>query len=270
MWQTVSAPVQIVGMSLLCPSGHNEKAVGGEIKPGDVPNFSPKTMIPDRKNIKLMTHAVQLGVATIAEAVSQVPYWNSIPPERRGMYVGASPQVGKHEDLYDAIEIAYQDGKFSLSEFGSKGIPLIHPLWLVRGLSNNVLGFSSAHHDIQGHNMSYAMGEDGGWNAIVEGIQALCDGRVDIVVVGGSDDLLMANAIVQNAQNSARKNGETISIGSAGAAFFVLQRAEIEQNTDSYLLLDKKQLEDSVKEYGLLGASAIPVALALQEFSKRI
>ena len=60
--------------------------------------------------------------------------------------------------------------------------------------------------------MSYAMGVDGGWNAILEGARALVEGRVDIVVVGGSDDLTAAGDVLG-------------AEGSAGAAFFVLKRS---------------------------------------------
>ena len=62
-----------------------------------------------------------------------------------------------------------------------------------------MLGFSSAYHDAQGHNMSYAMGVAGGWNAILEGAQALVERRVDIVIVGGSDDLTAASDVLGEA-----------------------------------------------------------------------
>ena len=104
--------------------------------------FKARSMGPDRKSLKLMTQAVRLGVATIASAVTQCADWEGVDPVRRGMYVGASPQVGRHDDLTDAINVAFESGEFSLQDFGEKGISQIHPLWLVRGLSNNVLGFS--------------------------------------------------------------------------------------------------------------------------------
>ena len=145
--------IKCTAVSLFSPAGRDEAALGQKIT-GPVPDFKARKLVPDRKSLKLMTQAVRLGVACIADVVSKVPYWESIPPERRGIYVGASPQVGRHDDLTDAIDVSYQSGEFSLSDFGSKGIDLIHPLWLVRGFSNNVLGFSSAYHNVQGHNMS--------------------------------------------------------------------------------------------------------------------
>ena len=68
----------------------------------------------------------------------------------------------------------------SLHDFAVEGIPRIHPLWLVRGLSNNVIGFTSAAFNIQGANMNYCMGRDGGWNALTEALWAIQSGSVDI------------------------------------------------------------------------------------------
>lgn len=247
---TVELPIQVSAMSLLCPAGQDIEVLSQQPCTGPVPNFKARSMVPDRKSLKLMTQAVRLGVAAIASAVKQCPDWDAVDPVRRGMYVGASPQVGRHDDLTDAINVAFESGDFSLQDFGEKGISQIHPLWLVRGLSNNVLGFSSAYHDAQGYNMSYAMGVDGGWNAILEGAHALVEGRVDVVIVGGSDDLTAATDVLG-------------AEGSAGAAFFVLERSK------STMVLDKSIYSSLAEPFGLLGAATIPVGMALHEFGKQ-
>jgi len=240
--------VRVSAVSLLCPAGQNEDALLSKDF-GRINNFKARRMVPDRKNIKLMTRAVQLGVACIADAVSKVSNWDQIPPERRGVYVGASPQVGRHEDLEYAIEAAYSSGEFSLKDFAQLGIDKIHPLWLIRGLSNNILGFSSAYHDIQGQNMNYSMGEDGGWNAIIEAINALQDNRVDIVVAGGADDLTGAEQILDG-------------VCSEAAAFLIFERGE------DIFTLDPKSLAEEVSHFGNLGSAKWPVAIALKELAK--
>jgi hypothetical protein len=240
--------IKITAVSLFSPAGRDEAALGQKVT-GQVPDFKARKLVPDRKSLKLMTQAVRLGVACIADVVSKVPYWESIPPERRGIYVGASPQVGRHDDLTDAIDASYQSGEFSLSDFGSKGIDLINPLWLVRGLSNNVLGFSSAYHNVQGHNMSYCMGEDGGLNAIKEAIYALLDHRVDIAIAGGSDALVEASEIMGVPCSEA-------------SAFFVFERGG-----DEFAVTEETLKFSDV--FGGIGAAKWPVALALQEFSKQ-
>jgi hypothetical protein len=239
--------VRLSAISVLTPAGINEHASIEKV--GKIDSFKARKMIADRKNIKLMTRAVQLGVACISDAVSKVPHWSKIPPERRGIFVGASPQVGNENDLQYAIDHSYQSGEFSLQDFGAGGIGKIHPLWLIRGLTNNVLGFSSAHHNIQGCNMNYAMGEHGGWNAILEALYALKDNRVDIVVAGASDDLTGATKILDGPC-------------SEGAAFLIFERGKDE------LLLNPSQLSDFVSPLGHIGAAKWPVAIALKHLAK--
>ena len=131
MQSEIVLPVRILAVSLLCPTGKDHEALDIEPSPGIVPNFKARSMVPDRKSLKLMTQAVRLGVACIADVVGKVEKWSSIEPTRRGIYVGASPQVGRHDDLSDAIEIAHQSGSFSIQDFGEFGVERIHPLWLV-------------------------------------------------------------------------------------------------------------------------------------------
>ncbi len=239
--------VRLAACSVFTPAGFNENA--STEQSGKIGSFKARKMIADRKNIKLMTRAVQLGVACIFDAVSKVPHWVDIAPDRRGIYVGASPQVGNETDLQYAIEEAYRSGEFSLGDFATEGIPKIHPLWLIRGLTNNVLGFSSAHHNIQGCNMNYAMGEDSGWNAIIEALYALQENRVDIVVAGASDDMTGAKQILEGPCSEA-------------AAFLILERGNDE------LILDKMKLDKLVSPLGHLGAAKWPVAIALQLFAR--
>ena len=97
--------------------------------------------------------------------------------------------------------------------------------------------------------MSYAMGEDGGWNAIIEGANVLIENRIDIAVVGASDDLTIATNVL----------GVPTS---QGAAFFVLERSEQSHK------FTRSTYEDLTADYGELGAARIPIGLALHEFSK--
>ena len=154
--------VGVFGVGLLCPAGIGAAGLGAG-QPGAVPGFRARSFIADRKRIKLMTRAVQLGVASANLAVAGGgDLLARTPPARRGMFVGASPQAGDESDLVPALQAAEVEGAFSLEAFAQAGIPLIHPLWLVRGLSNNVLGFSSGIHDLQGVNSSYCDGHQGG------------------------------------------------------------------------------------------------------------
>ena len=243
--------VGVVGIGLICPAGIGvEGASGG--RPGEVPGFRARAYVPDRKSLKLMTRAVQLGMSAVRLALAEGPVeddWQAFPPERRGMFVGASPQAGDPDDLRAALDAAWVDGdRFDLGRFATDGIPLIHPLWLVRGLSNNVLGFASANFDIQGVNMNYCDGEQGGWNALVEGALAVAEGRADVVLAGGADALVAAEPLL-----GGRRCGE-------GAAF-VLFRALSERPAGCPVIpLERAILSADEEDLGYLGAATWPVA----------
>lgn len=243
----VGRPVAVAGVGLLCPAGVGaEGAVGG--RPGSVPGFRPHAYVDDRKKLKLMARAVQLGVSAIRIALAEAPGWEAVPPERRGMYIGATPQAGDAEDLRPALEAATApDGRFSIGAFARDGYPLIHPLWLVKGLSNNILGFASAIHDFQGTNANYCDDEEGGWTAVLEGARAVAEGRADLVVAGGADALAEAEPLF-----GGRRCGE-------GAAFLVLRPA---LPGEAPLILDRAAIEPEEELLGYLGAATWPVALA--------
>jgi 3-oxoacyl-(acyl-carrier-protein) synthase len=230
--------VRVSGMGLFTPEGIG---VLGTPAPGEVPGFKPRAHIPDRKSIKLMNRAVQLGVAAAGMALDGFGRLKSIPPPRRAFFVGATPQ-STHRDLQKALSLSGRDGKFSLERFAEEGVQHIHPLWLVRGLSNNILGFGSAFWNFQGVNSNYCHGEDGGWLAIVEGARAVEEGRADIALVGGADDFTHSEHLMGTP-------------GSEGSAFFLLERDECG------IRLSKSELQPWVSGFGAFGAAKWPVAL---------
>ncbi|MFK7930641.1 MAG: beta-ketoacyl synthase N-terminal-like domain-containing protein [Myxococcota bacterium] len=151
--------------------------------------FVPRQRLPERKHIKLMARSVQLGVATIGEALAARPGWERVPPERRGLFVGARP-VGATTDLIPALDVSVVDGQVDLRRFGDVGLSRLHPLWLVKGLSNNIPGYACAYWDLRGPTANRCEGDAGGLAAIVEAIRAVEEGRVDLAIAGGADCLV--------------------------------------------------------------------------------
>jgi len=238
-------PVRISGIGLLCPAGIGP--AGANVgQPGPVPGFRARDYIEDRKSLKLMTTSVRLGVAAIQMALDDDGHTVDTPPGRRGLFVGASPQPGDPDDLGPALRASVdEDGRFDIHRFASDGYPMIHPLWLVRGLSNNIIGFASAIHDLQGVNMNYCDGVDGGWTALLEGARAVAEGRADLVVAGGADAWVVATPLL----------GRPCS---DGAAFMVFRPGE----PDCLRRLERGRSEDDAEDLGFLGAATWPVKLA--------
>lgn len=175
---------------------------------GVVTGFDPLAAGVARKHLKTMTRAVQLGVAGVHAALAHVSLAD-FAPERRGLFVGASPQSGDAEDLEAAVSASQR----SLAGFVAHGIPLIPPLWLVKGLSNNILGYASAQHDLRGDNGNWCDGRLSGAIALCNAVAAVREGRVDLAIAGGADALVGAESVV---------GGRCAE----GAAFFVFVAGE--------------------------------------------
>jgi len=248
--------VAVLGVGLVCSAGIGPDAArGGE--PGTVPGFRARDHVANRKNIKLMARSVQLGVAAVGLALKDQALVADTAPHRRGMYTGSNPLASEFGDLQPAIRAASVDGELDLRRFAEEGVPLIHPLWLVKGLSNNVLGFASAQHDFQGSNANYCQDAASGVVALWEAAHAVIEGRADLAVAGSSDCLAAAGPLFPG-----RPLGE-------GAAFFLL--AGPQHPSPWRLRMDAEAPALSLDEHqlGYLGVAGPTIALARAALSGR-
>ena len=230
----------IGGVGLFCPAGIGKSGLSGG-NGGEVPGFRARDHIQDRKSIKLMSRAVQLGVSAALQATSNDAQIETHAPTRRGMFVGARAQTGDPEDLRRAFDVSSDAaGNFALSKFAKDGIDRIHPLWLVKGLSNNVLGLTASALNIQGVNSNYCQSEHGGWLAILEAAHAVAEGRVDWALAGGSDALVGAEKMLNQKL-----------CGEAGA-FVVLRSGAVKGPS---VRLEKASLDIDIGNLGYLGAA---------------
>lgn len=148
--------------------------------------FRPRSELPQRKHLKLMDRAVRLGVAAVGRAVAARGDLDDVPAERRGLFVGTRP-VGAMADLGPALDAVTGPDGVDQAAFGEVGMRLIHPLWLVKGLSNSIPGYACAYWDLRGPVANRCEGRAGGLAAIVEGARAVAEGRVDLAIAGGAD-----------------------------------------------------------------------------------
>ena len=188
-------------------------------------DFNPRKALPNRKHLKMMTRDVRLGVAAICQAVEFRGGLEGVDPDRRGLFVGGAPIASDPADLKMALDAATTEGELNLAHFGEVGVPRVPPLWLVKGLSNNIVGFATAYFDIRGANINRCDGRTGGLNAVVDAMHALREGRVDLAIAGGADSLTDSQDWI------GRPCGE-------GAAFFVLERATSQSIPNDEVLLE--------------------------------
>jgi len=153
-----------------------------------VRDFKARDWVSNRKNLKLMSDAVRFGLAGIKRAFADAGLEKgAVDPDRLGVFVGAGTALGRTEDLIPAMRAATTETGFDSGRFAEEGMHAINPLWLLKGLSNNVLGFSTADIDARGINQNYCNSGVGGLQAIGEAAWAIAEGRADVIVAGAAD-----------------------------------------------------------------------------------
>lgn len=193
---------------------------------GEVPGWRARDHIPERKSIKLMFPRVQFGIGAALSAWASDGWTEeaaTVPPERRAMYVGCGLTVDEDWTFREAIEatIEADDGvqQFDMGRFGAEGHPLLNPLWLVKGLSNNVLAFVAKYRSVTGPNDNFMGGAAGAIQALGAASGAIADGRADRALAGSSDSLVTVDDCLAFARHGAFDEG---LIPSQGAGFALL------------------------------------------------
>jgi 3-oxoacyl-[acyl-carrier-protein] synthase II len=213
-----------------------------------VQDFKANAYVKNRKNLKLMSRSVRLGMGAIRLAVDSTQHvLDDIDPDRFGVVVGAGLALGRSKDLVAGIKQSFEDGRFNNRRFGEVGMRAINPLWLLKGLSNNVLGFATAELDARGFNQNYCNSGISGLQAVGEAFWALREGRADVLIAGGSDCAIdpfhFAGFSRLKALSSAQQPSEARSFDSKrdgfvlgeGAAYFVMQRTVDDHSTHQRL-----------------------------------
>jgi|GEM_PF-1856165 len=180
----------------------------------EVPDWSPRTArrhLPDRKALKLMTRTVQLGLAAALQAWPESP--TDPGEDRRGMWVGADVAVDEAWTFREPLRASVEDGAFSMKKFAKDGQEALNPLWLVKGLSNNVLAFAAKERRIRGANDNFEAGEAGPLQALAAGWASIAAGRVDRALAGGCGSRLSVEAQIAMARQGVPEH----ALGEAAA-----------------------------------------------------
>lgn len=202
-----------------------------------IQGFRARKFIENRKSLKLMTRPVQLGVSAARMAYESAGLSpDSIDAERLGIFVGAGQAFADRKELTYALDHCREGDDVDMVKFGDEGLGMIHPLWLLRGLSNNVLGFVSLEYQAQGINNNYANSGISGTQAIVAAFDAIAEGFADAAFAGGYDTQLNEECLVGYGRLGLLCDGETQHrpfdrgrsgmVPSEGASFLMLEAAE--------------------------------------------
>jgi len=166
--------------------------IAGEVRNFSITNYIPKSY---RKSVKIMSHDIALAVAAAYQAFASAglvtkaidPQNVNINPTRVGMNIGCGMISCDLVELAPSAAASKSDENFDYKRWGSAGLELIPPLWLLKYLPNMPSCHISIIHDTQGPSNSITCAEVSSLLAISEACLTLNRGTCDIILAGGTD-----------------------------------------------------------------------------------
>ncbi len=162
-------------------------------------DYQPKTMLTNRKLLKLISRQDVVGIHAAKQAVDDsgiIEYRDSLTNvdefnDRTGVYI-ASPGV-KYNQQYDLMPVLAK-AKGDTQVFGKVLFDEVHPMWLLKILSNNVLAYVGIEHQFKGPNQNIPNHGVSGTQAIIEACNAIQDGQMDRAIVVGYESAVEPQA----------------------------------------------------------------------------
>ncbi len=203
-----SSEIVLTGMGIVSPIGIGNQAFWQSLQEGrsgvrrlvDYPDgslaipigapleeFDPKDHVVPRKSIKVMSREIQTGFAAarLAVADAQLPL-GQIDPERIAVSFGCDMLYSSLSDMAEAFRASLVEGRFVFDRWGTHGMSRLYPLWLLMYLPNMAACHLAISFDARGPNNTITAGDASSLLAIIEGVQYLQRGWVDVVIVGGT------------------------------------------------------------------------------------
>lgn len=158
-------------------------SLGAELK-----QYNPRAMVTDRKLLKAISRQDVIGLNAAQQAIEHsgiLSYRDSLSDatnfnDRSGVYV-ASPGI-KFNQQYDLLPLLTK-AKRDLKVYADKLFETIHPMWLLRILSNNVLAYTGIQNQFKGPNQNFTNHAAGGSQAMGEAVANIKANNMDRAVV---------------------------------------------------------------------------------------
>ena len=164
-----------------------EHRLGGELK-----NFEPAKMLPDRKLMKVISRQDVMGINVAMQAVEHsqlLPFRDTLSSpnnfnEETAVYVGSPGN--KYYQQYDFLPLVAKTNK-DMQHFARDLFGEVHPMWLLRILPNNVLAYAGITYGFKGINQNIANHAVSGTQAIIEAYHAIKNGQAKRALVVAYD-----------------------------------------------------------------------------------
>ena len=161
--------------------------LGGELK-----NFQPAKMLPDRKLMKVISRQDVMGINAAMQAVNHSRLLNyrdtlestSVFNEQTAVYVGSPGNKYFQQD--DFLPLLAKTGS-DMQQFADQLFNEVHPTWLLRILPNNVLAYTGISYGFKGPNHNITNHAVSGTQAIIEAYHAIQQGQAERAIVVAYD-----------------------------------------------------------------------------------
>ena len=155
-----------------------------------VVDFDPSKFVRPRKNLKVMSRDIQLGVSAADLACTEAGLKSgAFDPERVGVVYGADMIAAELPELVDAWRACMLDGQFEYSRW-REGMGHIFPLWMLKYLPNMPGCHIAITQDVRGPNNSITLAEASSLAAIAEAARVIQRGQADAMIAGGASSRL--------------------------------------------------------------------------------
>ncbi|KTC77903.1 beta-ketoacyl-[acyl-carrier-protein] synthase family protein [Legionella brunensis] len=163
--------------------------LGGELK-----NFQPAKMLPDRKLMKVISKQDVMGINAAMQAVNHsqlVNYRETLDAnhtnsfnDKTAVYVGSPGNKYFQQD--DFLPLLAKTNS-NMTEFAEQLFNEVHPMWLLRILPNNVLAYTGITYGFKGPNHNITNHAVSGTQAIIEAYNAIAHGQAERAIVVAYD-----------------------------------------------------------------------------------
>ncbi|MFI4911188.1 MAG: beta-ketoacyl-[acyl-carrier-protein] synthase family protein [Sedimentisphaeraceae bacterium JB056] len=163
---------------------------------GQAPEYKIRTYLPKhhRKAAKLMSRDIELAVMAADDAVrnsglgtKHVEAEPKLVPERTTINIGAGLVTCDIEEMAPAVSASIEDGKFDMKKWGTDGMGLVTPLWLLKYLPNMLACHIGIIHDIQGPGNNITTGECAGAMSVIEAALTIKRDAADTALAGSGE-----------------------------------------------------------------------------------
>ncbi len=154
---------------------------------GEVADFDPRKLVKPRKSLKVMSRDIQLGFVAADNAREDAGLdGDALDRARVGVVFGADMIACDIYELVPAYRKCLESGAFRMEDWGTKALPEMFPLWMLKYLPNMPACHIGIAHDARGPNNSLVQGEASSLAALIEAVRLIERGQADVIIAGGA------------------------------------------------------------------------------------